>query len=56
MDLFPCSGEGKEKPTLLGPLERANINHLSQECSVTPPHMETDTGRLSKTLCFLAIY
>jgi hypothetical protein len=25
--LFPSSGEGRETPTLLGPLERANSNH-----------------------------
>jgi hypothetical protein len=24
LDLFPCSGEGKKTPTLLGPLERAD--------------------------------
>jgi hypothetical protein len=27
LDLFPSSGEGLEIPTLLGPLERANLNH-----------------------------
>jgi hypothetical protein len=27
LDLFPSSGEGKGTPTLLGPLERANLNH-----------------------------
>jgi hypothetical protein len=27
LDLFPFSGEGKEIPTLWGPLERANPNH-----------------------------
>jgi hypothetical protein len=26
-DLFPSSGEGRKTPTLLGPLERANLNH-----------------------------
>jgi hypothetical protein len=26
MDLFLPSGDGKETPTLLGPLERANLN------------------------------
>jgi hypothetical protein len=29
-DLFPSSGEGLELPTLVGPLERANLNHLWQ--------------------------
>jgi hypothetical protein len=27
MDLFPFSGEEKESSTLLGPLQRANLNH-----------------------------
>jgi hypothetical protein len=27
LDLFLPSGEGRETPTLLGPLERANLNH-----------------------------
>jgi hypothetical protein len=26
LDLFPSSGEGEKTPTLLGPLERANLN------------------------------
>jgi hypothetical protein len=27
LDLFPSSGEGWETPSLLDPLERANLNH-----------------------------
>jgi hypothetical protein len=27
-DLFPSSGEGKETPTLLGPIERTNLNQV----------------------------
>jgi hypothetical protein len=27
LDMFLPSGEGKETPTILGPLERANLNH-----------------------------
>jgi hypothetical protein len=27
LDLFPSSCEGWKTPTLLGPLERANLNH-----------------------------
>jgi hypothetical protein len=27
--MFSSSGEGKGTPTLLGPLERANLNHCS---------------------------
>jgi hypothetical protein len=30
MDLFPFSGEGRETLTLLGPLERANLNPIIQ--------------------------
>jgi hypothetical protein len=34
LDLFPSSGErDRETPTLLGPLERANLNHGSNACS-----------------------
>jgi hypothetical protein len=39
MDLFPPSGEGRETPTLLGPLERSNLNHW--------------TDPISNTFCFL---
>jgi hypothetical protein len=28
LDLFPFSGELRETPTLLGPLERANLNNF----------------------------
>jgi hypothetical protein len=27
LDLFLSSGEGRKTPTLLGPLEKANLNH-----------------------------
>jgi hypothetical protein len=27
LDLFPSSGEGKETPTVLVPLERTNLSH-----------------------------
>jgi hypothetical protein len=27
LDLFPSSDEGRETPTLLGPLERVDLNH-----------------------------
>jgi hypothetical protein len=30
LDLFPSSGEGRETPTLLGPLERANLNQWTR--------------------------
>jgi hypothetical protein len=31
LDLFPSSGEGRETTTLLGPLERANLNHWTKD-------------------------
>jgi hypothetical protein len=31
MDLLPSTGEGRETPTLMGPLERANINHWTSD-------------------------
>jgi hypothetical protein len=31
LNLFPSSGEGRETPTLLGPLERANLSHWMME-------------------------
>jgi hypothetical protein len=34
MDLFPSSGEGEVTPTLLGPLERANLNHWIAPCHI----------------------
>jgi hypothetical protein len=30
LDLFLSSGEGKETPTLLGSLERANLNYWTK--------------------------
>jgi hypothetical protein len=33
LDLFLPSGEGGKTATLLGPLERANLNHWIQEVS-----------------------
>jgi hypothetical protein len=30
LDLFPSSGKGRDTPTLLGPLERANPNPVSE--------------------------
>jgi hypothetical protein len=32
LDLFLSSGEGRETPTLLGPLERASLNPSNSEC------------------------
>jgi hypothetical protein len=35
LDLFPSSGEGKKTPTLLGPLERANLQSTGPVIKVT---------------------
>jgi hypothetical protein len=34
LNLFP-SHEGRETPTLLGPLERANLNHWTKQWTKT---------------------
>jgi hypothetical protein len=34
LDLFPPSGERRETPTLLGPSERANLNHWKNICFI----------------------
>jgi hypothetical protein len=34
LDLFPSSGERRETPTLLGSLERANLNHWTRSSFV----------------------
>jgi hypothetical protein len=34
LDLFPSSGERRETPTLLGSLERANLNHCETHVEV----------------------
>jgi hypothetical protein len=36
LDMFPSSGEGKETPTLLGLLEKANLNHCRIALSQGP--------------------
>jgi hypothetical protein len=40
LNLFPSSGEGTEKPTLLGPSERANLSHNPV---ILPLKNETDS-------------
>jgi hypothetical protein len=37
LHLFPSSGEGRETPTLLGPLDRANLKHCIQQSRCLPP-------------------
>jgi hypothetical protein len=34
LELFPSSVEGRETPTLLGPLERANLNQCIDNSSL----------------------
>jgi hypothetical protein len=46
MDLFPSSGEWEGTTTLLGPLERANLNQLPAYISIT-----TATYTLETRLC-----
>jgi hypothetical protein len=46
LDLFPSSGDGKKTPTLLGPLERADLNHwvpLDDGNVVFPTYIEFST-------------
>jgi hypothetical protein len=53
LDLFPSSGEGRETPTLLGPLERANLKSpeskrgnrkvCSKDCGVACTEWNCDT-------------
>jgi hypothetical protein len=59
LGLFPSSGEGCETPSLLGPLERANLNHElalangPNSVGVSHPHLRVETGAVSETLCSL---
>jgi hypothetical protein len=50
--MLPSSGEGRGKtPTLLGLLERANLNHWTSDCF--RPHLSTETDPVSETLSSL---
>jgi hypothetical protein len=40
LDLFLSSGEEGRTPTLLGPLERANLNHWPTPVRLPPPSLE----------------
>jgi hypothetical protein len=48
-------------PTLLGPLERANLNHWIGPVVQGPnrvgvfPHLRTETDPVSETLCFFIV-
>jgi hypothetical protein len=45
LDLFPSAGKGWETPALLGPLERANLNHWSSIVYFRIP----DDGQVQKS-------
>jgi hypothetical protein len=45
--MFPSSCDGKKTPTLLGPLERANLNHWASH------HLRMEIDPVSKMFCFL---
>jgi hypothetical protein len=51
-DLFLPSGEGRDTPTLLGILERANS--MSGPNSRYPSHLKMDTDPVPK-MCFIVI-
>jgi hypothetical protein len=46
---------GEKSPTLLGPLERANLKSLDQQATFIPhpPHLRMETDPVSETLSFL---
>jgi hypothetical protein len=48
---------GGGTPTLLGPVERANLNHWNQQSSCLPLlHLRTETDPVSETLCPLVFF
>jgi hypothetical protein len=47
MDLFPSSGEGRETPTLLGPLWKVNLNHCTTR---RQSHITTDDQSVSRSV------
>jgi hypothetical protein len=54
LDLFLSSGEGKGTPTL-GPLERANLNHIGPAIEVSPsmgPNRGACGSVVVKALCY----
>jgi hypothetical protein len=48
LDLFLSSGEVREIPTLLGPLESANLNHWTTH--QTQSHVTTDGQSVSQSV------
>jgi hypothetical protein len=55
LDLFPSSGEVKETPTQMGPLELTLITLHKQSKRFSFSHLTRETHPFSETLCFLVI-
>jgi hypothetical protein len=51
MDLFPSSDGGGGESTLLGPLERANLNHWATYVKVSQSYLTTDGQSASLCWC-----
>jgi hypothetical protein len=51
--MFPSSDDGWETPTLLGPLDRANLNQWATEQVSSAYHLRSKTDLFSDMLCFL---
>jgi hypothetical protein len=61
MDPFPSSGKERKTPTLLGPLERANLNHCktqskNQSQSQSQSYITTDSQLASPSWCQAPIW
>jgi hypothetical protein len=52
LDLFPSSREGRQTPTLLGLLERANLNHWTIPFTNHSPHLRTEIDPVSEKVSF----
>jgi hypothetical protein len=54
LDLFPSSGEGRETPTLLGHLQRANLYHWAR-VGVSLPSSEDGNRSSFRNVVFSSI-
>jgi hypothetical protein len=52
LDLSPFSSQGRGTPTLLGPLERANLNLNRWPGVRLSPHVKKETDPASETLFY----
>jgi hypothetical protein len=50
--MFPSSGEGREIPTLLGPLQIVNLNHLTKISSIWGMKYIILTSTISQSVIF----